>query len=131
MASGFTVATNEHLIRSNLWSRQIKELLLDDLMAMRFVRLLTDFPDGTTINVSRIASCYENLTICWKPLKPFVLLSENQKGKDSIKRGQSAGKKLNERNRFSLASGYNRWGRLSSSILSHGERESAEDKAAA
>lgn len=51
MASGFTVATNEHLIRSNLWSRQIKELLLDDLQAMQFVRLLSDFPDGTTINI--------------------------------------------------------------------------------
>lgn len=54
MASGFTVATNEHLIRSNLWSRQIKELLLDDLYAMRFVRILSDFPDGTTINIPSI-----------------------------------------------------------------------------
>ena len=54
MASGFTVATNEHLIRSNLWSRQIKELLLDELQAMRFVRMLTDFPDGTTINIPSI-----------------------------------------------------------------------------
>ena len=54
MASGFTVATNEHLIRSNLWSRQLKELLLDDLYAMRFVRILTDFPDGTTINIPSI-----------------------------------------------------------------------------
>jgi len=51
MASGFTVATNEHLIRSNLWSRQLKQLLLDDLYAMRFVRVLTDFPDGTQINI--------------------------------------------------------------------------------
>jgi len=54
MASGFTVATNEHLIRSNLWSRQLKELLLDDLNAMRFVRVLTDFPDGTTLNIPSI-----------------------------------------------------------------------------
>lgn len=54
MASGFTVATNEHLIRSNVWSRQLKELLLDDLMALRFVRILTDFPDGTTLNIPSI-----------------------------------------------------------------------------
>jgi len=54
MASGFTVATNEHLIRSNVWSRQLKELLLDDLNAMRFVRVLTDFPDGTTLNIPSI-----------------------------------------------------------------------------
>lgn len=54
MATGFSVATNEHLIRSNLWSRQIKQLLLDDLQAMRYVRMLTDFPDGTTINIPSI-----------------------------------------------------------------------------
>jgi len=54
MASGFTVATNEHLIRSNLWSKQLKELLLDDLFAMKFVRVLSDFPDGTTINIPSI-----------------------------------------------------------------------------
>lgn len=49
--AGFEVASNEHLIRSNLWSRQLRELLLDDLCAMRFVRVLSDFPDGTTINI--------------------------------------------------------------------------------
>src|SRR5260370_34898656 len=51
MATGFTVVTNEHLIRANLWSRKIKQLLLDDLNAMKFVKVLTDFPDGTTINI--------------------------------------------------------------------------------
>jgi hypothetical protein len=54
MSSGFTVATNEHLIRSNLWTKQIKELLMDDLQAMRFVKVLTDFPDGTTFNIPSI-----------------------------------------------------------------------------
>lgn len=49
--SGFTVGNDEHLIRSNLWSKQLKQLLLDDLFAMKFVRMLTDFPDGTTINI--------------------------------------------------------------------------------
>lgn len=52
--SGFSTANNEHLIRSNLWSRQIKELLLDDLFAMKWVRTITDFPDGTTINIPSI-----------------------------------------------------------------------------
>src|SRR3990167_11263031 len=51
MASGFTVATNDHLIRSNLWSREIRQLLLDDLIAMQFVKVVSDFPDGTTINM--------------------------------------------------------------------------------
>jgi hypothetical protein len=54
MASGFTTLTNEHLIRSNIWSRDLKQLLLDELQAMRFVRVLTDFPDGTTINIPTI-----------------------------------------------------------------------------
>lgn len=54
MSSGFSVATNEHLIRSNLWSKQLKQLLLDDLFAMKFVRILTDFPDGTTFNIPSI-----------------------------------------------------------------------------
>ena len=47
-------ATNQYLIRTNLWSRQIKELLLDELNAMKFVRILSDFPDGYTLNIPSI-----------------------------------------------------------------------------
>lgn len=54
MASGFTVATNEHLIRSNLWSNEITRMFQDELMAMRWVRTITDFPDGTTLNLPRV-----------------------------------------------------------------------------
>ena len=35
MASGFTVATNEHFIRANLYSREITRMFQDDLFAMR------------------------------------------------------------------------------------------------
>ena len=52
--AGFTVASNEHLIRSNLWSRQIKEVLEDELFALRFVRMVMDFPDGDTLNIPSI-----------------------------------------------------------------------------
>src|SRR5688572_13927019 len=52
--AGFTSANNQHLIRTNLWSRQIKELLLDELNAMKFVKVLTDFPDGYTLNIPSI-----------------------------------------------------------------------------
>jgi P22 coat protein - gene protein 5. len=48
MASGFTVATNEHFIRGNVYSKQITSLLLDDLFAMKWIHMLTDFPDGDT-----------------------------------------------------------------------------------
>lgn len=52
MASGFTTLTNEHLIRSDLWSKQLKQLLLDDLFAMgKLVRVLDGFPDGDTFHI--------------------------------------------------------------------------------
>jgi hypothetical protein len=54
MSTGFTVMGDEHLIRANLWSTQLKELLLDDLCAMKFVKLIEQFPDGTTINIPSI-----------------------------------------------------------------------------
>lgn len=52
--SGFTAGNNEHLIRSNLWSSQIKEVLLDELFATKYVDMITDFPDGDTLNIPSI-----------------------------------------------------------------------------
>jgi hypothetical protein len=52
--AGFMTTNTNYLLRTNLWSRQIKELLLDDLNAMKFVRILTDFPDGVTLNIPSI-----------------------------------------------------------------------------
>lgn len=52
--AGFSTAVNEHLIRSNLWSSQIKEVLLDELFCQKYVDILTDFPDGTTLNIPSI-----------------------------------------------------------------------------
>lgn len=52
--AGFSTANNEHLIRSNLWSNQLKEVLLDELFATRYVDWITDFPDGDTINIPSI-----------------------------------------------------------------------------
>jgi hypothetical protein len=54
MASGFTDLTNTDLIRTQLWSRDLKSLLLDELYAMRFVRPITEFPDGELINIPSI-----------------------------------------------------------------------------
>jgi len=51
---GFSVGANEHLIRSNIWSKDIKEAFDEDLVAMKYIRMLTDFPDGTTINIPSI-----------------------------------------------------------------------------
>jgi hypothetical protein len=49
-----TTANMEVLIRSELWSNELKEVLLDDLMGPGLVRFLTDFPDGTTITIPSI-----------------------------------------------------------------------------
>lgn len=38
----FTTQSNDHLIRSNLWSTQLKEVLEDELMGTRYVRMITD-----------------------------------------------------------------------------------------
>jgi hypothetical protein len=57
--AGFTDSTNVNLIRTNVWSRQMKELLLDDLQAMKFVRILSDFPDGYTINIPSIGAAQQ------------------------------------------------------------------------
>lgn len=52
--SGFSTQNNEHLIRSQIWSTQLKEVLEDELMAMKYVDMITDFPDGDTINIPSI-----------------------------------------------------------------------------
>lgn len=54
MSSGFTVATNVDLIRQNLYSNEITRMFQDDLFAQRWVRTITDFPDGTTLNMPRM-----------------------------------------------------------------------------
>ena len=52
--AGFAYGTSEHLIRSNLWSSQIKEVLLDELIGTKYVDMITDFPDGDTLNIPSI-----------------------------------------------------------------------------
>ncbi len=52
--AGFQTQTNEHLIRSNLWSAQLKRVLEDELIGNRYVRMITDFPDGDTLNIPSI-----------------------------------------------------------------------------
>lgn len=53
--SGVTYANNNtHLVRANLWSNQVKEVLLDELMGTKYVDMITDFPDGDTLNIPSI-----------------------------------------------------------------------------
>ncbi len=52
--AGFSTSTNEHLIRSNLWSSKLKDVLEDELMATKYVDWLTEFTDGDTLNIPSI-----------------------------------------------------------------------------
>lgn len=52
--AGFSYAGNEYLVRTNLWSNQLKEVLLDELFATKYVDWIKDFPDGDTINIPSI-----------------------------------------------------------------------------
>lgn len=47
-------AQSQALIRANVWSNQIKDVLYADLFAQQWVRTLSDFPDGNTINIPSI-----------------------------------------------------------------------------
>lgn len=55
-----TTANMDVLIRSELWSAQLKEVLQDELMGESIVRFLTDFPDGTTFTIPSIGEASVN-----------------------------------------------------------------------
>lgn len=53
--SGFSTNNNQHLIRSNIWTQETKDILLDELMGTRYVRMVTDsFPDGDQLNIPSV-----------------------------------------------------------------------------
>lgn len=54
MAGNITTNT-ANLIRTDVWSQELKEILREELQAMRYVRMLTDFPDGDTFHIPQIA----------------------------------------------------------------------------
>lgn len=55
--SGFSTTMGQtftNVDRANLYSSQLKDILEDNLIAMPWVRMLTDFPDGDTWNIPSI-----------------------------------------------------------------------------
>lgn len=52
--AGFATTNNEHLIRSNLWTTDLKDVLQDELIGTKYVKMITDFPDGDTFNMPSI-----------------------------------------------------------------------------
>lgn len=51
MSTGFTTINAQYTLRTDIWSSQLQTLLLDDLIAMRWVKHLTEFPDGVTFHI--------------------------------------------------------------------------------
>lgn len=52
--SGMTTSGRDHLIRSEIWSTQLKEILLDELMATKYVNWLSEFPDGDQFTIPSV-----------------------------------------------------------------------------
>lgn len=49
-----TTSNSSVLIRSELWSQQLKDVLLDELQAQKYVNWMTEFPDGTTFTIPSV-----------------------------------------------------------------------------
>lgn len=52
--AGFTTQNTSYLTRSDVWSNELKDVLNDMLMGTKYVRMLTDFPDGDTFHIPSI-----------------------------------------------------------------------------
>lgn len=52
--TGMTTGNSAELIRSELWSNQLKEILQDEMMAQRYVTMLDGFPDGDQFTIPSI-----------------------------------------------------------------------------
>lgn len=49
-----TTINTAQLRRANVWSQQLKDVVLDELMAQNWVNWLSEFPDGDTFNIPSI-----------------------------------------------------------------------------
>lgn len=54
--AGHNVANMDALIRSELWSNQLKDVLQDTLQAQSYIRWLDNFPDGNQLTIPSIGS---------------------------------------------------------------------------
>lgn len=73
--SGMTTGNSGHLIRSNVWSNQLKDVLYPDLLTsgLGLVDWITDFPDGNTLNIPSIGQLgvddyVEDTAVQYRPL---------------------------------------------------------------
>lgn len=55
-----TTGNSTQLIRSEVWSTELKEILRDEMMAQSYVRLLSGFPDGDQFTIPSIGQAQVN-----------------------------------------------------------------------
>lgn len=71
--SGMTTGNMSQLIRSEIWSAELKEILRDEMQAQRYVRILDGFPDGDTFTIPSIGQLQvdnyvEDTDVVYRPL---------------------------------------------------------------
>lgn len=71
--SGMTTANTDLLTRSEVWSAELKEILRDEMMMQRYVRMLSGFPDGDQFNIPSIGQAQvdnyvEDTDVLYRPL---------------------------------------------------------------
>lgn len=54
--AGNSTAQSDALIRANVWSNELKDVLQDELMAHGIVKWLDNFPDGTQLNIPSVGT---------------------------------------------------------------------------
>ncbi len=59
MAGNITTGTGD-LIRNDIWSAELREILREELQAMKYVDWRSDFPDGDTLHIPQIADAITN-----------------------------------------------------------------------
>lgn len=68
-----TTGNTTLLTRAEVWSGELKEILRDELMAQRYVRMLDGFPDGDTFKIPSIGQAQvdnysEDQAVVYRPL---------------------------------------------------------------
>ena len=71
--SGMTTGNTNLLIRDEIWSSELKEILRDEMMAQKYVRMLEGFPDGDLFTIPSIGQAQvddyeEDTDVQYRPL---------------------------------------------------------------
>ena len=71
--AGMTSSNSALLIRDEIWSAELKEILRDEMMMQKYVRMLEGFPDGDTFTIPSIGQAQvddytEDSAVQYRPL---------------------------------------------------------------